>query len=184
MGFYNSLVGMDVALNGRQAQIQNMYERRADLIPQLAAVVKKYAEYEKATYGEVTKFRGPANQLEALSGMVAKGDIKSDQFAGLLASTLASVKIGAEAYPDLKAISQFDKLFVEIEGSENRIRTAIMDYNTAYGEFSNKIRQFPGNIVYKLFAGSFGTHTNFALPEAGKNVKAVPNVDALLDSNK
>lgn len=175
---------MDVALNGRQAQIQNMYERRADLIPQLAAVVKRYAEYEKTTFGEVTKFRGPSNQLEALSGMVAKGDIKSDQFATLLASTLASVKIGAEAYPDLKAISQFDKLFVEIEGSENRIRTAIMDYNTAYGEFSNKIRRFPWNIVYKLFAGSFGTHTNFQLPDAGKDVKSVPNVDALLDSNK
>jgi LemA protein len=67
MGFYNNLVGLDVALNGKQAQIQNMYERRADLIPQLAAVVKKYAEYEKETFGEVTKFRGPANQLEALS---------------------------------------------------------------------------------------------------------------------
>jgi LemA protein len=97
---------------------------------------------------------------------------------------MASVKIGAEAYPDLKAISQFDKLFVEIEGSENRIRVAIMDFNTAYGVYSNKIRQFPGNIVYKLFAGSFSTHTNFVLPEAGKNVKTVPNVDALLDSNK
>jgi LemA protein len=84
----------------------------------------------------------------------------------------------------LKAISQFDKLFVEIEGSENRIRTAIMDYNNAYGEFSNTIRRFPGNIVYKLFSGSFGTHTNFALPEAGKDVKSVPNVDALLDSTK
>lgn len=184
MGFYNSLIWLDVKLNGMQAQIQNMYERRADLIPQLAAVVKRYAEYEQTTFGEVTKFRGPANQLATLSGMVANGDISSSTFATLLASTLTSVKIGAEAYPDLKAIGQFDKLFVEIEGSENRIRTAIMDYNNAYKAYSEKIRRFPGNLIFKLFSSSFQSHTNFVLPDAGKDVKAVPNVDALLDSNK
>ena len=150
--YYNDIIVMDEQLNNTQRQVQNVYERRADLVPQVAAVVKRYAEFEQETYGEIARLRGPSAQLSQLSGMVANGDISSEQFTALLASTLAGIRVAAEAYPELKADQQFNNLFTTLEGSENRIRTEIKNYNDQVVNYNLKVRSFPwGKIYSSLF---------------------------------
>jgi LemA protein len=179
VGFYNSMVGMDEGLKSLDAQVENMYERRADLIPQIAAVVKNYTEYEAGTLTDVVALREWATNLATLENMAAAGDIKSPEFNGLLASTLSTVRLTVEQYPVLKADTQFTALLTELEGSENRIRTAIRDYNDTISPYNLKVRSFPRG---KLFSGMFGfTEKERITPPDEKAIKDVPDVDALLN---
>jgi LemA protein len=179
IGFYNSMVGMDEWLKSLQAQVDNMYERRVDLIPQLTAVVKKYTEYESGTLKDVVALREWTANLEALQWMADAGQTKSPEFNNLLASTLSSIKLTIEAYPELKADTQFTALFTELEGSENRIRTAIKDFNDTVSGYNLKVRSFPRG---KLFSWMFGfTAKERITPPAEKAIKEVPNVEELLN---
>lgn len=179
IGFYNSMVGMDEWLKSLEAQVDNMYERRVDLIPQITAVVKKYTEYESGTLKDVVALREWSANLEKLQGMVAAGDIKSPEFNNLLASTLSTVKLTVEQYPELKADTQFTALLSELEGSENRIRTAIKDYNDTVGSYNLKVRSFPrGKLLSWLF---WFSEKDRITPPDEKAIKEVPNVEALLN---
>lgn len=179
VGFYNSMVGMDEWLKSLQAQVDNMYERRVDLIPQITAVVKKYTEYEGGTLKDVVALREGSANLEKLQGMASAGDIKSPEFNNLLASTLSTVKLTVEQYPELKADTQFTALLTELEGSENRIRTAIKDYNDTVSWYNLKVRSFPRG---KLFGGLFWFHEKERItPPTEKAIKDVPNVEELLN---
>ena len=159
-----------------------MYERRTDLVPQVAAVVKKYAEYEKGTLEGVVKLREASKSLDTLQTLAKDGKTTSPEYTNLLASTMSTIKVTLEAYPQLKADTQFTNLFTTLEGSENRIRVEIKNYNDAVGQYNLNIRAFPYG---KLFSGMFGfVQKDRINPPEGKDIKSVPNVDSLLDSGK
>lgn len=179
MGFYNDVKIMWPAIDNQYAQVQNMYERRADLIPQLTAVVKKYANYESWTLLAVVQARNEASQnLELLNKMVDEGKVQSVDFNQLVTSTLAGLKIAVEAYPDLKANTQFTSLFTELEGSENRIRVEIKNYNDTVAVFNTKLVTFPNNMLAWIF--NFSAKPPIT-PPADKPIKDVPDVNALLE---
>ena len=176
--FYNGTLKMSEDIDALDKQVANMYDRRADLVPQLSAVVKRYAEYESGTLANVVSLREPANQLANLQGMVAKGEANTPAFNNLLASTLSQVKLTVEQYPNLKADWQFTALFTELEGSENRIRVAIKDYNDGVGTYNVRVKSLPWG---RLFGTIFGLQPKARIaPAEGKDYKAVPNVDQLL----
>lgn len=172
---YNGLLSSDESIKSLQAQVDNMYERRADLVPQVSAVVKKYAEYE---WWVLTGIAGLRSNATALENMAKQGDVKSEAFGTLLASTLGGMKIISENYPTLKADTQFTNLYTTLEGSENRIRTAIMDYNDAIVPYNTKVRTFPTNLVANFLG--MGTKDRIT-PAEEKDIKAVPDVEWLLD---
>jgi len=170
---------MGPGLDNQYAQVQNMYERRADLIPQLTAVVKKYAEYESGTLLAVVEARNEASKnLEVLSQMVADGQIQTSDFWALLGSTLAWLKVAVEAYPELKADTQFTALFTELEGTENRIRTSIMDYNNAATSYNASLVRIPDRFYASLFGFS---SKDLVTPSADKDITSVPDVGGLLE---
>jgi LemA protein len=176
--YYNSIIAMDEQITTEQAQVDNVYERRVDLVPQVAAVVKKYAQYEWSTLSGIVALRSQSANLDQLNQMITNGDYKSSDFSSLLASTLGGLKVTVEAYPELKADTQFQNLYVTLEGSENRIRTEIMNYNTMIIDYNLKVRSFPRG---KIFSGLFGFHEKERItPPADKDIKSVPDVDSLL----
>lgn len=178
ISFYNGMVGLDENAQSLQAQVDNMYDRRKDLVPQVAAVVKKYAEYEQSTLTGIVGLRAQSQNLQTLNEMAAKGDVRSSEFSSLLASTMGGLKVTVEAYPQLKADAQFTNLYTTLEGSENRIRTSIKDYNDYVVAYNLKIRSFPR---WKLFSALFGYEVKERImPPEDKDIKAVPNVDELL----
>ncbi len=177
MSYYNGMIGTQEELKSIRAQVDNMYDRRKDLVPQVAAVVKKYAEYESGTLISVTSLRSQAGNLDALNSMIAKGDFKSEQFSALLANTMGGIKVNLEAYPQLKADAQFTNLYTTLEWSENRIRTAIKDYNDAVVGYNTKTRKFPRGLLGRVFG--FSPMDRITPPE-GKDITSVPDVDALL----
>ena len=110
--------------------------------------------------------------------MIQKGNFKSGDFSSLLASTLGVLKVTVEAYPELKADQQFQNLYVTLEGSENRIRTEIMNYNNMIIDYNLKVRSFPWG---KIFSGLFGFEQKERItPPADKDIKSVPDVDSML----
>lgn len=180
VGFYNSLVGMEESLNSLDSQVKNMYERRTDLVPQVAAVVKKYAEYEKGTLEGIVKLREASVGLDILQNLAKDGKTASPEYSNLLASTLSTLKITMEAYPELKADTQFSNLFTVLEGSENRIRVEIKNYNDAIAGYNIKVRSFPyGKILSPIFGFSQKDRIN---PPEDKDIKSAPDVGTLLDT--
>lgn len=176
--WYNGVIGNQGALNSTQAQVNNMYDRRKDLVPQVAAVVKKYAEYESGTLIGVTSLRTQSANLDKLNTMVSQGDVKSSEFSSLLASTMWGIKVNLEAYPQLKADTQFTNLYTTLEGSENRIRTAIKDFNDMAAGYNAKLLLFPGRLLNMFFNFKPFDLIN---PPADKDIKAVPDVEKLLE---
>lgn len=175
MWVYNGLLSSNESIKSLQAQVDNMYERRADLVPQVSAVVKKYAEYE---WWVLTGIAGLRSNATALENMAKQGDVRSEAFGTLIASTLGGIKIISENHPTLKADTQFTNLYTTLEWSENRIRTAIMDYNNAIVPYNTKTRTFPTSLVANfLWMGAKDRIT----PAEGKDIKAVPDVEWLLN---
>lgn len=178
VSFYNGMISLDESIKTQQAQVDNVYERRVDLVPQVAAVVKKYTEYEGSVLTGIVALRSQSANLDQLNAMIQNGDYKSSDFSSLLASTLGGLKVTVEAYPQLKADTQFNNLYVTLEGSENRIRTEIMNYNNMVIDYNLKVRTFPWG---KLFSGLFGFEEKARItPPEDKDIKQVPDVDALL----
>lgn len=178
--YYNGIIVLDEQITTQDAQVQNVYERRTDLVPQVAAVVKKYAEYEGSTLSGIVALRSQSANLEALNGMIANGDYKSADFSSLLASTMGGIKVTLEAYPTLKADTQFTNLYTTLEGSENRIRTEIKNYNDMIIAYNLKVRSFPRG---KIFSAIFGfSEKERITPPADKDVKTVPDVDEMLSN--
>jgi len=177
-GYYNSIIVMDEQIKSQSAQVDNVYDRRVDLVPQVAAVVKNYANYESSTLEGIVALRSQAANLDTLNQMVANGEYKSSEFSSLLASTMGGIRVTLEAYPELKANEQFTNLYTTLEGSENRIRTEIMNYNNLIIDYNLKVRSFP---MGKIFSSLFGFEEKARItPPADKDIKAVPDVDAML----
>lgn len=175
MNVYNWLLWADEQLQSLEAQVDNMYERRADLVPQVVAVVKKYSEYEGSVLTWIAWLRSNATALE---NMAKQGNTQSEQFWTLLASTLWWMKIISENYPVLKADTQFTNLYTTLEWSENRIRTAIMDYNNAIAPYNTRVRRFPTNIVANFL---WLWQKDRITPPSEKAITTVPDVEWLFN---
>lgn len=148
---YNGMVTANEAAQAQLANIENQYQRRADLIPNLVATVKGYAQHEESTLTQVVEARAKATQTQ-LNIDDAAAMSKYMEAQGELSSALSRLMAISENYPDLKANQNFLDLQTQLEGTENRIATERRKYNESARQFNTMIKMFPRNMV----AGMFG----------------------------
>ena len=152
VGINNQLVGLDQDVNAKWAQVQNVYQRRADLIPNLVETVKGFAAQERTVLEEVTRARASASSIqltpEALNDPQAmqKFQAAQSQLSGALSRLLVTV----ERYPELKSNQNFLALQSQLEGTENRITVERRGFNEAVRAYNTRVRLFPGSIVARL----------------------------------
>ncbi len=152
---YNSMVKMDENVKAKWGQVQNDYQRRSDLVPNLVATVKGAANFEKSTLTDVINARAKATSIQVDPTKLTPESIQKFQAAqGELSSALGKLMVITENYPDLKSNANFLALQAQLEGTENRITIARKDFNEAVQEFNGKIRSFPANITAKMFGFS------------------------------
>lgn len=152
-GMYNSMVRMDEGVSSAWAQVENVYQRRADLVPNLVATVKGYAEHESSTLEAVVNARAKATQMTVDPSSLSEAEIA--QFTAAqdeLGAAIGRLLVSVERYPDLKANQNFLELQAQLEGTENRITVERQKFNEAARSYNVTIRRFPNNI----FAGMFG----------------------------
>jgi len=150
---YNSLVQLDEKSNQAWSQVENQYQRRADLIPNLVKTVEAYAQFEKSVLIEVTEMRSKVGQIKISAEDLAdeekfkKFQEAQDELSGALSRLLAV----AENYPQLKANENFLSLQTQLEGTENRIAVERKKFNEAIQEYNSTVRSFPTLITAKIF---------------------------------
>lgn len=150
---YNGFVKQQEGVDAAWAQVENVYQRRADLIPNLVATVKGYAKHEQETLDKVVSARAKATQITVAPNDLNEESLKKYQEAqGELGSALGKLLAITENYPDLKANENFLQLQAQLEGTENRIAVERKSFNEVAQAYNSAIRQFPGNIL----AGMFG----------------------------
>ncbi|MDA8824399.1 LemA family protein [Schleiferiaceae bacterium] len=153
IGAYNGLVTLDEETNGKWAQVESAYQRRADLIPNLVNTVKGYAEFEQETLTGVIEARAKATGINVDANNLSPEAIANFQAAqSQLSGSLSRLLVTVERYPDLKANQNFLGLQSQLEGTENRIKIERDRFNVSVKEFNATIRKFPKTIV----ASSFG----------------------------
>ena len=150
---YNGLVKADEALNTAWSNVENQYQRRADLIPNLVNTVKGYAEHEKETLDAVVAARTRATQVTVDAENLTPEKLQEYQkIQNEVGAALGRLLAVAEAYPDLKANANFLELQAQLEGTENRISVERRNFNDAAKSYNTSIRTFPRSIL----AGMFG----------------------------
>lgn len=164
---YNSMVKLDEQVTSQWAQVENVYQRRADLIPNLVASVKGAANFEKETLTQVIEARAKATSVNVDPTKLTPESIAQFQAAqGQLSQSLGRLLATVEAYPELKANQNFLELQAQLEGSENRITVERQKFNTVTQEYNSTIRTFPNNLT----AGMFGFKAKgYFQAEAGAN---------------
>ncbi|MBQ5639840.1 MAG: LemA family protein [Bacteroidales bacterium] len=151
-GVYNKMVVADEGVSAAWSQVENVYQRRADLIPNLVATVKGYAEHESSTLEGVIAARARATQITVDPSELDPEDIAEFQKAqGELSSALGRLMMLQESYPELKANENFRDLQAQLEGTENRITTERMKYNESARSYNTLVRSFPNNILASMF---------------------------------
>jgi Uncharacterized conserved protein len=149
---YNSMVNLDEGVQAAWSQVENVYQRRADLIPNLVATVKGYAEHEKSTLEGVINARSKATQITIDPTNLTPEALQEYQKAqGELGSALGKLLAITENYPDLKANQNFLELQSQLEGTENRITVERQKFNETSKQYNSTIRQFPRNILAGIF---------------------------------
>lgn len=149
---YNGMVKADEGVSAAWAQVENVYQRRADLIPNLVATVKGYAAHESETLESVIAARSRATQVTVDPSELSEEDIAEfNKAQGELSNALGRLLMITENYPDLKANENFRDLQAQLEGTENRITTERMKYNETARAYNTKVRSFPANIVASMF---------------------------------
>ena len=173
-GTYNHLVTLSQAVDAQWAQVESVYQRRADLIPNLVATVQGAASFEKSTLEAVTQARAsvgqvasPGQNLPSDPAAFARWQAAQDQLSGALSRLLVVV----ERYPDLKATQNFRDLQAQLEGTENRISVERMRFNEAVRDYNTKIKLMPGALV----AGMMGFKEK-AFFEAAPGSEQAPKV--------
>lgn len=154
---YNGLVSLDQAVQAQWAQVENVYQRRADLVPNLVETVKGAAAFEKDTFTAVTEARSRVGQINA-AGIAndPQAFAKFQQAQDGLSSALSRLMVVVEKYPDLKATQNFRDLQAQLEGTENRIAVERMRFNETAQAFNTKRMSFPTVMI----AGFFGSRFN------------------------
>lgn len=149
---YNSMVQMDENVKAKWGAVQSQYQRRTDLIPNLVATVKGAANFEKSTLTDVIEARAKATSVQVDPTKLTPESIEKFQAAqGQLSQALGRLMVVTENYPQLKSNENFLGLQAQLEGTENRINIARLDFNTAVQDYNSKIRSFPANITAKMF---------------------------------
>jgi LemA protein len=171
----NNIPSYDEAVKGAWGQVQNQYQRRADLIPNLVATVQGYAAHEKETLQAVIEARAKVSQMnvspEILSDPAAFKAFEQNQ--AQLTSALSRLMVVVEQYPELKANQNFLELQSQLEGSENRISVARRDYILAVQRYNTEIRTFPGRIWHSLMYRDMKVRESF---EANDGAETAPVV--------
>jgi LemA protein len=153
-GYYNNFVTLEENVNQKWSQVENVYQRRADLIPNLVEVVKGYATHEKETLQAVVEARSKVGGQVNIGNDVLNNPqafAKFQQAQGALTSALQRLMVVVERYPDLKADARFADLQSQLEGTENRISVERGRFNQAVQEYNTVIRKFPANILAGIF---------------------------------
>lgn len=149
---YNGLVPLDENVKKNWAEVQNQYQRRADLIPNLVNTVKGAANFEQKTLTDVIEARAKATQMNVNAGDLTPEKLKEFQAAqGQLSQALGRLMMITENYPELKANQNFLDLQTQLEGTENRITVARKDYNTSVENYNSSVRKFPVNMLAGMF---------------------------------
>lgn len=144
----NKIVRLDEGVAEKWAQVENVYQRRADLIPNLVATVKGYAEHESSTLTDVIEARSKATSVTVDPDKLNSSSLRQfEEAQGNLSSALSRLMVVIERYPDLKANQNFIELQAQLEGTENRIAVERRNFNDAAREYNTYIRQFPASIV-------------------------------------
>jgi LemA protein len=149
-GSYNRLVRLQQAVDQSWAQVQNVYQRRADLIPNLVSTVAGAANFEKSTLTEITNARASVGRVQLDPNKAPTDPAQLDQFQaaqGQLSNALSRLLVVVERYPDLKANQNFLSLQAQLEGTENRISVERGNFNTTVQDYNVAVRSFPTNLV-------------------------------------
>ena len=171
-GAYNGLVKADEQVSAAWAQVENVYQRRADLIPNLVATVKGYAEHESSTLESVMAARARATQMTVdASDLNAESIAEYHDAQGELSQALGRLLMITENYPDLKANQNFRDLQAQLEGTENRIATERMKFNETARAYNTMVRSFPKNIIASMF--NFDTKGYFKAEEGAETAPEV-----------
>lgn len=170
---YNGIVNLDEKVSGKWADVESQYQRRSDLIPNLVATVKGYADHEKSTLDAVASARAQASQMKVDIGSATPEQLAQfEKLQGSLSSAVSRLMAIAESYPELKANEHYLELQAQLEGTENRITVARRDFNAAVREYNTSIRHFPSSLI----AGIFGFDTK-AYFEADAGADKAPEVE-------
>jgi LemA protein len=149
VGINNDLVKSEQLVNEKWAQVQNVYQRRADLIPNLVETVKGFAAQERTVLEEVTKARASVAGIKATPELVNDPQAfrKFQQAQQELGGALSRLLVTVERYPDLKSNQNFLNLQSQLEGTENRITVERMRFNEAVRDYNTRLKLFPGSLV-------------------------------------
>ncbi|MCX8010536.1 MAG: LemA family protein [Ignavibacteria bacterium] len=150
---YNSLVSLNEGVNNAWSQVENQYQRRYDLIPNLVNTVKGYADFEKSVLIQVTEARASVGQLKITPEALENPETfaKFQQAQDGLSNAISRLLVISENYPQLRANENFLNLQNQLEGTENRINVARNRYNDAVQSYNTSIKRFPKNIIAGLF---------------------------------
>src|SRR5437762_8991818 len=153
-GSYNRLVTLEQNVNKKWADVQSVYQRRADLIPNLVQTVAGAANFEKSTLTEVTNARASVGQVKLDPSKAPTDAAELEKFQkaqGQLSTALSRLLVVSERYPELRATESFKGLQVQLEGTENRISVERNNFNTAVQEYNTALERFPTNMLNKMF---------------------------------
>jgi LemA protein len=173
VGLNNSLIEKEEGVNQAWAQVENQYQRRADLIPNLVSTVRGAANFEQETITQVIEARSRATSVNLEAGDLNNPQAlqQFDQAQQQLSGALSRLLVTVERYPELTATQNFRDLQTQLEGTENRISTERMRFNRTAQEYNTSIRRFPANMI----AGIFG-HEQKAYFEAVDGAEQAPEV--------
>ena len=172
-GTYNGMVKMSEAVSAQWSNVENQYQRRIDLIPNLVNTVKGYASHEEQTLIDVVNARTQATKTQINFDQLDEATLqKLNRTQGELSSALSRLMAISESYPDLKANQNFMELQAQLEGTENRIAVERRKFNESVRNYNADIRQFPKNII----AGMFG-FTPKPYFEANEGAEQAPKVE-------
>jgi LemA protein len=177
VGGYNSLVALDQAVQAQWGQVENVYQRRADLVPNLVETVKGAAAFERDTFTAVTEARSRVGQVAA-GGQSVPNDpaafARFQQAQDGLSSALSRLMVVVERYPDLKATGNFLELQAQLEGTENRIAVERMRFNEAAQAFNTRRQSFPTVLIAGFFGDRFREKVYF---QAQAGTEVAPTVE-------
>ena len=177
LGIYNGLVSKQESVEKAVGNVQTAYQKRADLIPNLVATVKNYAEYEAGTLTAVVEARAKATSVTLDASNLTEESLKTFQAAqDQMSSALSRLLVTVEQYPDLKANQNYLDLQSQLEGCENGIANARREWQEAVRVYNTSVRRFPANVI----AGMFGFEKS-AYFEASEGAEKAPDVKGLFE---
>lgn len=169
---YNTMVEKNETVTSQWQQVENQYQRRMDLIPNIVNTVQGQADFEKSTLQAVVEARASATQVKVDASKLDEASLQRFQAAqGQLTSALSRLLAVAENYPNLQANQGFSELRTELEGAENRIANERMKYNNAAQDFNTYVQRFPKNIWAGMFG--FNKRAYFEMTEGAEKAPGV-----------